>query len=139
MIRLLTMAATLALAAPALAQAAAPAAPAAPTAPRPPRCDGEVQLVRISTLKPGATIAQFEAVVARHMAWYRSHGYTENNQRIARLMTPTGWATDKVATIHVNAPGVPREKRDAEWDGFVKAYRDISDISNEYFLCFPGK
>jgi hypothetical protein len=128
-LRHMMMAAAMVLAAPVLAQAP----PAAP------RCDGEVQVIRVSTLKGGATVADFEKVVAEHMAWYRAHGYTDNVQRVGLVMTPQGMAADKVVTVHVNAPGVPRDKRDAAWDKFVASYRAISDISSEQLVCFPKK
>ena len=122
------MAATaLVLAGPALAQTAGP------------RCDGEVQVIRVSTLKGGATVADFQKVVSDHMAWYRAHGFKANVQRVGRVMTPDGLAADKVVTVHVNAPGVPRDKRDADWDKFVAGYRAISDITSEQLVCFPKK
>lgn len=102
-----------------------------------PRCDGEVQIVRVSQLKPGVTVSDFEKVVVQHMAWYRSHGYTNNVQKVARIMTQQGFAANKVATIHVNAPGVPREKQDAGWAAFVAAYRAVSDVTEQHQLCLP--
>ncbi len=124
---LLAMAFAMAVSVPALAQA-----PAAP-----PRCDGEVQVIRVSKLKPGASIADFDKAVAMHMAWYRSHGYTTNVQRVGRVMTPQGFASDQVVTVHVNAPGVPRDKRDAGWEAFVAAYRSVSDVTSDTLACFP--
>ena len=126
-INMLLLAAVMAVASPVLAQA-----PAAP-----PRCDGEVQVIRVSKLKPGATIADFDKAVAMHMAWYRSHGYTTNVQRVGRVMTPQGLAPDQVVTVHVNAPGVPRDKRDAGWEAFVAAYRAVSDVTSDTLACFP--
>jgi hypothetical protein len=73
------------------------------------------------------------------MAWYRAHGFKANVQRVGRVMTPDGLAADKVVTVHVNAPGVPRDKRDADWDKFVAGYRAISDITSEQLVCFPKK
>ncbi len=121
----------------AMAVAMAVAAPAAAQAPAPPRCDGEVQVIRVSKLKPGAALADFDKAVAMHMAWYRSHGYTANVQRVGRVMTREGFVPDEVVTVHINAPGVPREKRDAGWEAFVAAYRAVSDVSTEHLVCFP--
>lgn len=126
-ISLFAMALAVTVAAPVFAQAPAAA----------PRCDGEVQVIRVSKLKPGATIADFDKAVAMHMAWYRSHGYTANVQRVGRVMTPQGMAPDQVVTVHVNAPGVPREKRDAGWEAFVAAYRTVSDVTSDTLACFP--
>ncbi len=130
-LRHVMMAAALVVAAPLWAQAPAPV--------QAPRCDGEVQVMRVSTLKAGATVADFEKVVAEHMAWYRANGYTQNEQRVGRVMTPQGLAADKVVTVHVNAPGVPRDKRDAAWDKFVAGYRAISDVTSEQLVCFARK
>ena len=126
-ISLFAMALAVTVAAPVFAQAPAAA----------PRCDGEVQVIRVSKLKPGATIADFDKVVVMHMVWYRSHGYTANVQRVGRVMTPQGMAPDQVVTVHVNAPGVPREKRDAGWEAFVAAYRTVSDVTSDTLACFP--
>lgn len=103
----------------------------------PPRCDGEVQVIRISKLKPGATVADFDKVVAQHMAWYREHGYKTNVQRVGRIMTSQGFAPDQVGTIHVNAPGVPRDKQDAGWAAFVAAYRAVSEVTAQHMMCLP--
>jgi hypothetical protein len=127
---LLLLAAAMAVATPALAQAPA-AAPAMA-----PRCAGELQVLRLSKLKPGTTMADFEKVVAQHMAWYRSHGYTANVQRIGQVMTPQGMASDQVYTAHINPPGVPRDKHDAGWDAFVAAYAAISEVSSTQLICF---
>jgi hypothetical protein len=126
-IKMLLLAAVMAVASPVLAQAPTTA----------PRCDGEVQVIRVSKLKPGATVADFDKAVAMHMAWYRSHGYTTNVQRVGRVMTPQGLVPDQVVTVHVNAPGVPRDKRDAGWEAFVAAYRAVSDVTSDTLACFP--
>ncbi len=47
-------------------------------------------MIRVSKLKPSATIADFDKAVAMHMAWYRGHGYTQNMQGVGRVMTPKG-------------------------------------------------
>lgn len=39
-----------------------------------PACDGDIALVRVSTIKPGAMQGFMDAVAA-HKAWYRSHGF----------------------------------------------------------------
>lgn len=114
---------------PAVAQTAAPAAL--------PACTGETQIIRVSKLKPGATVADFEKAVAQHMAWYRSHGYMKNTQRVGRVATSTGISPDMLVTVHVNAPGVPRDKQDAGWAAYVAAYRAVSDIASEQRVCFP--
>jgi hypothetical protein len=40
-------------------------------------CDGDIAVVRVSAIKPGA-MQGFMAAVAAHKAWYRSHGFNDN-------------------------------------------------------------
>jgi hypothetical protein len=101
-------------------------------------CKGTVEIIRFSTLKDGATMANFEKAVAQHMAWYRSHGYTKNTQTVASVLTNEGISKTEVVTIHKDAPGVPKEKQDAEWKAFVDAYRAASDITAEKTICLPN-
>ena len=106
-------------------------------------CNGEMTVVRVSKLKPGATLAQFEDAVHDHMAWYRSHGFTQNTQVIGKLVkrdpatrAPV-YATDEVVTIHRNSPMGSAVKPDAAWDAYVAKYRKVSDIESEVYACIP--
>ena len=98
-------------------------------------CDGDIAVVRVSAIKPGA-MPGFMAAVAAHKAWYRSHGFGDNvivASRVVLVDDTTGvmkYSDTEVITYHVRPPG--REelaaKRDAAWDAYVKQYRDTSDI-----------
>jgi len=109
-----------------------------------PACNGDIAVVRVSTIKPGA-MNGFMAAVDAHKAWYRSHGYKDNVIVASRVILrdeKTGsmkYSDTEVVTYHVRPPG-PKEtqaKRDAAWDAYVKQYRDTSDIKNEYMTCMP--
>ena len=101
----------------------------------------EPTAVRVSKLKPGATFAQFQDAMKDHMAWYRSHGYTANNQTGAPLLVFANGkmepSKDEVLTLHTNAPGVPRDKQDAGWTAYIAKYRAVSDIEHEFYACLP--
>jgi hypothetical protein len=105
----------------------------------PPACDGDLAIVRVSEIKPGA-MQGFMAAVAAHKAWYRSHGFTDNVIVVSKVILTdehTGamkYSDSEVVTYHVRPPQVTK---DAAWDAYVKMYRDTSDIKSEYFTCMP--
>jgi hypothetical protein len=107
----------------------------------PPACDGDIAIVRVSTIKPGAMQGFMEAVAA-HKAWYRSHGYKDNVIVATRIYLtdahgdPTKYSETEVISYHVRPPEGP-VKHDAAWDAYVKQYRDTSDIKSEYMTCMP--
>jgi hypothetical protein len=109
-----------------------------------PPCDGDIDIVRISTIKPGA-MQGFMAAVAAHKAWYRSHGFNDNVIVASRVILrdeKTGaisYSVAEVVTQHVRPPGAAQTaaKKDAAWDAYVKQYRDTSEIKNEYITCMP--
>jgi hypothetical protein len=109
-----------------------------------PACNGDIDIVRISTIKPGA-MQGFMAAVDAHKAWYRSHGFNDNIIVAARVIvrdekTKTfSYSETEVVTHHIRPPG-PEEvgaKRDAAWDAYVKQYRDTSDLKSLYTTCMP--
>lgn len=120
-----------------LVAAGAQAAPAASPADL---CKGgQLVVVRVSTVKPGAKAA-FEAAARDHLAWYRGHGISSNRLVVGAVINGdmskgfTASETEYVS-IHMDSPGVPRDKRDAAWDAYVKAYRDSSDLAVDKFAC----
>ena len=109
-----------------------------------PVCDGDIAIVRITTVKPGHMQA-YMAAVAAHKAWYRNHGFKDNVIVASRVIvrderTGTMKYTDSdVVAYHIRPPGSAQtqSKRDAAWDAYVKQYRDSSDIKSEYITCMP--
>jgi hypothetical protein len=100
---------------------------------------GQLVSLRINTVKPGAKDA-YEKAARDHIAWYRSHGYKENRLLTGPVITGArgeGWTASETeyASLHMDAPGVPPDKRDAGWDAYVKAYRETSDLAVEKFVC----
>jgi hypothetical protein len=104
---------------------------------KPDECAGTLEVIRFSQLKPGKTIADFQKVVDQHMAWYRKHGYTQNRQIVAPVVTVSGVNPNEIVTIHVNAPGLKRDEHDAEWENFVDAYRAVSTVEAMHTVCLP--
>ncbi|WP_017666343.1 hypothetical protein [Porphyrobacter sp. AAP82] len=100
---------------------------------------GDVTRVRISKLKPGASMADFDAAVAAHVAWYKERGY-----KIEQIVAPVYvWvegkptiAKDEVMTF-ASGDNVPRAKQDDGWAAFVAKYRAVSDITIDREICMP--
>lgn len=109
----------------------------AASAQKPADCDGTLEVIRFSQLKPGKTLADFQAVVDQHMAWYRKHGYTKNKQVVMPVVTIAGTTATEVVSFHTNAPGVPMSEHDAQWDDFVNAYRMVSTVEAMRTVCVP--
>ncbi|WP_296597098.1 hypothetical protein [Phenylobacterium sp.] len=100
---------------------------------------GQLVVVRLNTVKPGAK-ATYEKAARDHAAWYRSHGFKENRLLVGPVINGSrgeGWTASETeyASIHMDAPGVPADKRDAAWDAYVKEYRDSSDLTADKFVC----
>ncbi|RAK69092.1 hypothetical protein [Phenylobacterium kunshanense] len=100
---------------------------------------GQLAVVRMNAVKPGAKAA-YEKAARDHLAWYRSHGYAQNRLMVGPVITgdrANGYTASETefASIHMDSPGVPPDKRDAGWDAYVKAYRDSSDLTVDKFVC----
>jgi hypothetical protein len=100
---------------------------------------GDITRVRVSKLKPGATMADFEAAVAAHVAWYKERGY-KIEQIVAPVFTSVDGkpaiAKDEVMTF-ATGDNVPRDKQDDGWAAFVAKYRAVSDITTDRIICMP--
>lgn len=109
-----------------------------------PACKGDIAVVRVSTIKPGA-MEGFMAAVAAHKAWYRDHGFKDNVIVASKVMVEDEsthtikYSDTEVVTYHIRPPGSAQTqaKKDAGWDAYVKQYRDTSDIKSEYMTCMP--
>ena len=131
---LLLVAAVLALySAPSFAQEARPA------------CNGSYAVVRVSEIKPGGTMKGFLDAAAAHQAWYRKNGVNDNEIVVSRVIVKdekTGklsYSDKEVITYHINPPDAKRtpNRGDADWNAYVKMYRDNSDMKSEYLTCMP--
>lgn len=106
-----------------------------------PACDGDYAIVRISQIKPTGSMAGFMKAVDAHKAWYRSHGFMNNEIYTAKIAVRDpakktwSFSTDQIMTFHVRPP--EGAKHDAAWDAYVKMYSDNSDIKTEYIACMP--
>lgn len=101
--------------------------------------DGQLAVVRMNAVKPGAKAA-YEKASRDHLGWYRSHGFTQNRLLVGPVITgdrTKGFTASETefASVHLGSPGVPPDKRDAAWDAYVKAYRDSSDLTVDKFVC----
>ena len=108
-----------------------------------PACDGDIAVVRISTIKPTGSMEGFLKAQEAHLAWYRSHGYRDNLIYSARVLVrdpvtrSMKYSDTEIMTFHVRPPSDVTQ--DAAWNAYVKQYRDNSDIKSEYNVCLPKK
>lgn len=107
-----------------------------------PACDGDITLVRVSTIKPGA-LPKFMAAVAAHQAWYRTNSIKDNQIVAARVFVrdeATGtfkYSDTEVVSYHFRPPMSVPNRGDAAWNAYVQQYRDSSEIKNEFMTCMP--
>jgi hypothetical protein len=106
-----------------------------------PACDGDLAIVRVSEITPGGNMQQFLRVVDAHKAWYRSHGFANNEIYTAKILvqddTTKTWkySDTEIMVFHVRPPWTL--KRDAAWDAYVQQYSDISNVKSLYITCLP--
>ena len=109
----------------------------------PPPCDGDLAIVRVSQLKPTGSLQGFMKAQDAHLAWYRKRGHKDNEIYSARVIVRDEasqsfrYSDTDIMTFHVRPPGAMQT--DAEWDAYVKMYRDQSDIKSDYMVCLPKK
>ncbi len=102
---------------------------------------GQVVDYRVSRLKEGVPKGEFEKAFALHLKWYRDHGYSENRMMLGDPVEADpstkamGPVANELVTLHLNAPAVPPEKRDAQWEAFSAAYRSAADLVVDKKLC----
>ena len=110
----------------------------------PVKCDGEIATVRVSEIKAGGSMEGFMKAMDAHLAWYRSHGVTDNQIYGAPVIVrdektkERKYSDKEMMTFHVNPPSGDRDpKKDDAYEAFVKMYRDNSDIKFTYSVCLP--
>ena len=128
---------------PGLSQGAASAqqAPAGDNAPLP--CTGNIDVVRLSDIKPGMMLKFIEAV-ALQQAWYRKAGTADQIQvkRVTERDPVTKLfkiSETQAVTSHIEPArreGDP--PHDAGYDAFVALYKESSTIKIEYRTCIPS-
>jgi len=107
-----------------------------------PACSGTYAIVRLTEIHNGSTVDQYLAALAAHKAWYAKHGYKDQIFAAKILVRDpktdaARYSNHKVITYHFIEPGSKPPVHDAEWDAYVKAYANISDIKESYVACIP--
>jgi len=127
----LPLLAALALAAPAHAQ----------TAPADFCTGGEIAVVRLSTLIEGGTRAGYDKAVSDQLAWYRSHGFTQNRLVTAPVIAQDAksklWSVSptEIFSLHINPPPIDTVKPDDTYKAFVAEFRKNSTVASERTIC----
>jgi hypothetical protein len=109
--------------------------------------DGHKSVVRTRKLKSPDSRALFDKAVQDHVAWYRSHGFSQNRILVGPVLVrddiTNNWSEspDEFVSIHLDYPPQSAVKPDAAWEAYVAEYRASSDIATEQVVCLhePGK
>lgn len=116
---------------------AQPAIPANP-------CQGRLNIVRVSEIKPGMMDTFLQAVAAQQ-AWYKSAG-TPDEITVMRVMERNAetraWALSPTMALTTHVEPVSRTNgpaHDAGFDAFVALYKESSTIKTEYVTCMAAK
>jgi hypothetical protein len=137
--RLLLIASAIALPlSPALVSSPAFAQPAAAAIP----CAGNINVVRISEIKPGM-MDKFLQAVAAQRAWYKNAG-TPDRIGVMRILDrdPNTKAytlsETEAITTHVEPASSKSPTHDAGFDAFVAMFSASSTIKTQYLTCMVG-
>jgi hypothetical protein len=116
------------------------AAQQAPAASSPIPCAGNVNIVRLSDIKPGM-MDKFLQAAAAQKAWYKNAGLPDRIG-VMRILkqdpTTKAWTTSETQAIttHISpASGNSRPPQDAAWNAFVAMFSDSSTIKTQYMTC----
>jgi len=115
-------------------QAVAQQAPAQPML-----CTGDVNIVRLSEIKPGM-MQKFLDAVAAQKAWYKTTGTTDEvfAMRIMEQNPDTkasAFSETQAITTHIVHGNRKGPAHDAGYDAFVTMFKESSTIKNEYITC----
>lgn len=109
-----------------------------------PPCDGDVANVRLTEIIPGGSMKGYLKAVADHRAWYRAHGFKNNEIFVSKLMVedPAAhklvYSKDRVVAFHIRPPYMGGSTgHDAGWDAFHAEYSKNSKIVTTYNICIP--
>lgn len=109
-----------------------------------PACDGDIANVRLTEISPTGTMEGYLKALDAHRAWYRAHGFTNNEIFATRVMvTEPGtnklkYSDTQVLAFHIRPPYMPGSTgHDAAWDAFHQLYRENSIIKTSYNICMP--
>ncbi len=125
-----------------LTPALAPSPAAAQQAPAAFPCTGNVNIVRISEIKPGMMQKFLDAVTAQ-AAWYKAAG-TPDRIDVMRVLDrdPNTKAytlsETQAITTHISPADKNRPKQDAGYDAFVAMFSASSTIKTQYLTCMSG-
>ena len=103
-------------------------------------CSGNVNIVRVSDVKPGL-MEKFLGAVAAQKTWYKNAG-TPDEISAMRLMEQNpdtkAWALSETQAMTTHIMPSARTQNlahDAAWDAFVAMFADSSTIKNQYVVC----
>ena len=103
-------------------------------------CTGNIEVVRLSDIKPGMMLKFFEAV-ALQQAWYKKMGTTDQIEikRVVEFDTASkAYMISETQAVTSHLEPAVRSKvlpHDPDYDKFVALYQESSTIKTEYRTC----
>jgi hypothetical protein len=106
-------------------------------------CGGDVNLVRVSEIKPGKMDKFLEAVAAQQ-AWYKKADPPDQISAMCVMeqnRDTKAWTIfeTQAITLHVMPDRKESLTHDAAWDAFVALFKDSSTITTQYVTCVVSK
>jgi hypothetical protein len=106
-------------------------------------CSGNVNIVRVSDVKPGM-MQKFLDAVSAQQDWYKKAG-TPDEISVMRVMEQNpdtkAWtlSATQAITTHVMPDRSKSLAHDAAWDAFVAMFTESSTIKTQYLACIVTK
>ncbi|PDH33748.1 MAG: hypothetical protein CNF01_08890 [Halieaceae bacterium MED-G27] len=109
-------------------------------------CDGVVSILRISNYVGAGSETGLREASAKHDAWYKSHGVTENKQVVIPLLEydrdTDSFTKDtaRVATFHLNSVASAKSREhigDNAWNEFIAIYNENTEVTESVIACLP--
>lgn len=113
-------------------------APASASAQATSVCSGNLNIVRVSEIKPGM-MAKFLEAVSAQQAWYKAAGGADEI-KLLRVLDRSGdsMTVSETQALTVHVEPAKREKmipHDAGYAAFVAMFKESSTIKSEYITC----
>jgi hypothetical protein len=99
-----------------------------------PACEGVLNVVRSSEIKPGK-LDVFLKAVADQRAWYKNAGSQDEIRLLRVIDVKTGeYSATEALTAHTQTTAAP-PKQDEGFAAFVKEFGESSTITKQWFTC----
>jgi hypothetical protein len=103
--------------------------------------DGQIAILRLSTLAQGGSRAGFDKAVSDQLAWYRTHGFKQNRIATAPVIVQDesskqcAVSETEIFSLHIDPPPIDAVKADDAYRAFVAEFRKNTTVASERTIC----